>query len=85
MERMILEKFPKLFESFLGVSVLENLPRSTADASVGTTESLWHQIQNHTFARRLRKQFTQNLHHRFCNLSKATLNNFLRASLILHL
>jgi hypothetical protein len=49
--RMVLtKKFPKLFKSFIRVSALENLPRCTADAGVGTTESLRHHIQHHTFA-----------------------------------
>jgi hypothetical protein len=58
-------KFPKFFEGFCGISMLENLPRSTADAGVGTVESLRHHIQHHALVRRLSKQFAQNLQHSF--------------------
>jgi hypothetical protein len=50
---VLIAKFPKFFKSFLAVSAMENLPRCTADAGVGTAESLRHHIQHYTFARRL--------------------------------
>jgi hypothetical protein len=66
-------KFPKFFKGFCGISTLENLPRSTADAGVGTVESLRHHIQHHAHVRCLSKQYAHNLHH-----------NLLEPELVLH-
>jgi hypothetical protein len=51
-QRMVLEtKFPKFFESFVGISTLENLPRCTADTGVGAVESPRHHIQHYASIR----------------------------------
>jgi hypothetical protein len=75
-QRMVLTaNCPKLIEVFRRVSALKSLPRRPADVGTGTVESLRRHIQNYILVRRLREQFTQNLHHCFSNLNMVTLKN----------